>query len=157
MPFWGMKFLTFKMAAISQGPGHFMSYSRTRCPSSQAMSLLSFVGITKIDLEKSANMWILATILGDLEQLGRYFVLHTRTSQGMCLQNITGISVIMRALDPGQRFEHTFWILLLPSLPLILCRRQQQLQRHQKHLGPTLHVVIIYGQIWTLWSYLVGC
>ena len=77
----------------------------------------------------------MATILWDLEQLhvGRFFALHTRTNQGMCLQNIIGISVTMRALEMGQRFEHTFWIILL-------LLRWWQLQRYQKLIGPTLHV-----------------
>ena len=51
----------------------------------------------------------MAAILRDLEQLGQYLALHTRTTQGLRLQKIIGISGIMRALDPGQRFEHTFF------------------------------------------------
>ena len=39
--------LIFKMAAIFQSQGHLTSYSRTRCPLPQAMSLASFVLITK--------------------------------------------------------------------------------------------------------------
>ena len=40
------------MAAISWGQGRFRSNSRTRCPLPLAMALSSFIGITKIDLEK---------------------------------------------------------------------------------------------------------
>ena len=46
--------------------GHLTSYSQTTCPSHQAMS--------------------------NLEQFDRNFALHSRTTQGMCVQNITGIS-----------------------------------------------------------------
>ena len=67
----------------------------------------------------------MAAILWNLEQLGRNFSLHSRTTQRMCMQNIYGISVIMRALEPAQRFKHTFWIW------------QQGLQHYQKHIGPT--------------------
>ena len=49
-------FFTFKVAAISQSQGHLRSYSWTRCPLPQEMSLPSFFGITKIDLEKSAKL-----------------------------------------------------------------------------------------------------
>ena len=31
----------------------------------------------------------------------------------MCLQNIIGISAKLRALGPEQRFDNTFWILLM--------------------------------------------
>ena len=48
----------------------------------------------------------------------------------MCLKNIIGISVTMRALEPGKRFKHTFRIL----------QRWRRLQRFPKHIGPTLHV-----------------
>ena len=114
---------------------YFWSYSRTRCPFTQAMSLPSVVGTTKIDLEKSAKMWYflfkISAISQNLEQLGRNFALHSGTTHGMCLHTIMGISVKMRALDPGQRFEHTFWILLL-------LQWRRRLQRYQKHIGPTL-------------------
>ena len=33
----------------------------------------------------------------------------------MCLHNLIGISVKLRALGPEQRFEHTFWILAAPT------------------------------------------
>ena len=94
--------------------------SKSCCKASAPYSLINY---HKLFLFK------MAAILRNLEQLGRYFALHTMTTQSMCLQNIFGISVIMRALDPGQRFEHTFWILL-----------RWWLQRHQKHIGSTLHV-----------------
>ena len=55
----------------------------------------------------------MATILQNLDQLGQNFALHSETTQSMCLQNIIGISVQLRALDPAQRFQHTIWILLL--------------------------------------------
>ena len=51
----------------------------------------------------------MAAILRDLEQLGRYSALHSNTIQGMCLQNIIRISVKMKVLDLGKRFEHTFY------------------------------------------------
>ena len=71
----------------------------------------------------------MATISRNLEQLARNFALHSRTTEYMCLQNIIGISVKMRALGPGQRLQRTFWILW-----------RRRLQRYEKHIGPTLHV-----------------
>ena len=50
----------------------------------------------------------MATISRNLEQLGRNFALHSGTTQDMCLKNIVWITVTVRALDPGQRFEHTY-------------------------------------------------
>ena len=47
---------------------------------------------------------------------------------GTCMQNIIGISVMMRALQVPQRFDNIFWIL-----------RQQRLQHYQEQLGPTLY------------------
>ena len=41
-----------------------------------------------------------------------------------------GIAAKLRALGPGQRFENTFWILLL----------RRRLQSNQTHIGPTLPV-----------------
>ena len=66
----------------------------------------------------------MATILQNLDQMG--------PTQDMCLQNIIGISAKLKVLGPGQRFEKTFWILLL------LLR--QRLQTNQTHIGPILHV-----------------
>ena len=75
------------------------------------MSLPSCLEITKTRLarEKGEKM---TTILRNLEKLGQNFALHSGTIQDMCLQNIIGISVKMRALGPGKRFEHTLWIIL---------------------------------------------
>ena len=76
------------MAAISQAQGHLKSYS-------QSMSLPCFVGITKIDWEKSAKRWFflfkMAAISQILEQLGQHFALHSETTQDHCMQNIIGI------------------------------------------------------------------
>ena len=75
------------------------------------MSVPRFVGITIIDLEKSKRMWFFRTkmaISWNLQQLGWNFALLSSTTQGMCMRNIIGISVIMRALEPAQRFKHTF-------------------------------------------------
>ena len=71
----------------------------------------------------------MAAISLDVEQLGRYFALHIRTTHRMCLQNVIGISITMMALDSG-RFEHahTFWI------------QRQRLQHYETHMGLTLHV-----------------
>ena len=78
-------------------------------------------------------MWIfllkMAVILQNLLQLGQTYALGCGTTQGMCMQNIIGISVIMRALELVQRFANTVWIL-----------RQWRLQCCQKQIGPTLHV-----------------
>ena len=46
------------MAAISRGKERFESNSRTRCLLNLAMSLPSYIGINKKDLEKSAKMWL---------------------------------------------------------------------------------------------------
>ena len=73
-------FLIFKMGVISQGQGHFKLYSGTRCSLPQAVSLPSFVGITKKDLEKSAK--------------------------DMCLQNIIEIPVTMRVLESTNILAH---------------------------------------------------
>ena len=43
-----------------------------------------------------------------LKQLGPNFALHSRATQGICMQNITGISVIMKALEPAQRSSTRF-------------------------------------------------
>ena len=103
--------------------------SQTRCPLSLAIYLPSFVGIANIAWEKSAKMWFcfrfkMDTILRNLEQLGRNFALHVGITQDMCLENIIGISVKLRALClcPEQRFEHTFWI-----------RRRRRLQTNQTY------------------------
>ena len=70
-------------------------------------------------------------ILWDLEQLGRNFALSTRTIQGMCTEDMIGISVTMRMLEPTQRFEHRNWL-------------QQWLQTYKNHIhvhiGPTCSV-----------------
>ena len=142
MPFWGLfvqkkaKIQFQKMAANSQGQSRLRSNSQTKCSLPQAMSPPSFVRITEIDLGKSTKKWFLkfkmATISRNLEQLGWNFALSSGTTQDLCMQNIIGISVKLRALDPTQRFEHTFWILLL--------LRRRRLQTYQTHIGPKLHV-----------------
>ena len=73
----------------------------------------------------------MATISQDPEQLGhrRYFVLYTRITQGMCLQNIIVITVTIRVLEPGQRFRHTLWIL----------RGVTAVPTQSKHIGSTLY------------------
>ena len=71
----------------------------------------------------------IAAILRNLEQFGQDFALHSRTTQGMCMQNIIGIPVIMRALALEQRFGNTFWIMW-----------RRRLQLYQKHKGPTHHM-----------------
>ena len=76
----------------------------------------------------------MATISWNLEQLGRNFALHTGTTQDVRLQNIIGISLKLRALVSAQRFDNTFWILLL------LLRRRQWLKTYKTHIGYTLHV-----------------
>ena len=68
-------------------------------------------------------------ILWNIEQLGQSLTLHSKTTQGLYTQNMIGISVILRTLDPVQRFEHIFWIQ----------QRWQRLQMYQKHIVPTLH------------------
>ena len=52
-----MLFQTLKMAIISRGQGHLKSNPQTRCILPLGMSLPSFARITRIDLEKSAQMW----------------------------------------------------------------------------------------------------
>ena len=52
-----MWFQTLKMAIVSRRKGHLRSFSRTSCPLPLPMSLPSSVQITRIDWEKSANMW----------------------------------------------------------------------------------------------------
>ena len=73
----------------------------------------------------------MAAILWNLEQFGPTFALHSGITQDICLQNMTGISVNLRALHvgPKQRFEHTFWIL-----------QRRRLHTRQTHIGPTFHV-----------------
>ena len=73
----------------------------------------------------------MATILRNLEQLGRHLALLSGTIHSIRSQNIIGISVKLRALDPAQRFEHTFWNLFL---------RRRRLQIYQTHIGPILDV-----------------
>ena len=51
-----MQYFTFNMVVISQGQGHLLSYFRTMCSSTLAMFLPRLVGITKINLKKSAKM-----------------------------------------------------------------------------------------------------
>ena len=51
-----MQFQTLKMAAISQVQGRLRSNSQIICPLPLAISLPSFIGITKIDWEISAKM-----------------------------------------------------------------------------------------------------
>ena len=72
----------------------------------------------------AANSW-------NLEQLGP---LHGETTQDMCLQNIIGISAKLRALGSGQKFDNTFWILLM--------RRRWRLQTNQTHIGPTMFITL---------------
>ena len=50
-----MQYQTVKMATISRGQGRLTSNSQTGCHLTVAMSLPSFVGISRIDLEKSAK------------------------------------------------------------------------------------------------------
>ena len=69
----------------------------------------------------SRNLW----------QLGQTCALHSWSTQGMCVQNITEISEKLWALGPEQRVENTFWILLL---------LRRRLQTYQTHIGRTLHV-----------------
>ena len=72
----------------------------------------------------------MAAVSRNLEQLGRHFALHSRTAQGLCMQNIAGISVIMGAgLEWAQRIEHIFCL-----------QWRRQLQTYQTHIDPTLHV-----------------
>ena len=52
---------------------------------------------------------------------------HTRTTQGLYMQYIIGISVTMRALEPGQRFQRSFW------MQRWRLRRQQRRQRLQSY------------------------
>ena len=51
-----IRFQALKMAAISRDHGRLRSNSRTKCLLPLAVSLPSFSGITKIDLEKCAKM-----------------------------------------------------------------------------------------------------
>ena len=75
-----------------------------------------------LSIENGCHFW-------NLEQfLGRNFALHSRTTQGMCMQSMIGISVTLMMLDPVQKFKHKFWIL------------QWQLQMYQKNIGSTLNV-----------------
>ena len=52
-----MQFQTLQVATISRGQGRLRFNSQTRRPLPIAMSLPSFVGIRKIEIEKSAKMW----------------------------------------------------------------------------------------------------
>ena len=106
-----MQFLTFNMDDM------------TRCPLPQAISLPSVVGLSKTDGEQSVKM---ASILWNLKQLGRNFAPLSRTTQGMCMQNIIAISAIMRALELAQRFHNT-------------CGGGG-FNARKKYIGPTLHV-----------------
>ena len=58
----------------------------------------------------------------NLEQLVRYIAcaLHTRTTKGMCMQNIIGISVTVRALEPGVRTMIRAHILDPPPPPPVV-------------------------------------
>ena len=64
-------------------------------------------------VQKCDFQFKMAAISQNLEQSGRNFALLFGTTQDICLQNITGISVKMRAQGPGQRFKNTFWIISL--------------------------------------------
>ena len=56
------------MATISPGHGHLRSFSGTRCSSPLATSLSHFLGITKLDLEKTAKMWFLLFKMAAISQ-----------------------------------------------------------------------------------------
>ena len=77
----------------------------------------------------------MADISRNIELLGRNFALHSGTTQSMCLQNIIGISVKLRALDPSQRFKHTFWILDPPPLAAAASMLSKTYKSHT-HVGP---------------------
>ena len=132
-----MQFQTLKMAAISRGQGRLRSNSQTRCPLLLAVSLPRFIWINQNRLGEVQKCdffelkWPLLTSW-NIEQLGPNFALHSGTTQDRCLQNIIRISAKLRVQGTGQRFDNTFWILLM--------RRRQQLQTNQTHIGPTLHV-----------------
>ena len=58
----------------------------------------------------------MAAILWNYEQLGQNFTLtaHSRTTKGYVHAKyiiVISVTCILRALEPAQRFEHTFWIL----------------------------------------------
>ena len=65
----------------------------------------------------------MVTISQNLEQSGPNFALHSGTTQDMCMKNIIKISGKFRVLGPEQRFD-----------------LHRQLQSHQSHIDPTLHV-----------------
>ena len=75
----------------------------------------------------------MAAILLNLEQLNPNFALHAGATQDMRLRNIIGISAKLRVLGPEQRFDNTFWILLM-------WRSRWLFQTNQTYIGPTLHV-----------------
>ena len=55
----------------------------------------------------------MAAILWNLEQLGQNLALHSGTTPDIYLQNMIGISVTLRMLDPGQRLESAVAALML--------------------------------------------
>ena len=72
-------------------------------PNKQELSLPIFHGKTnenKFGKVEKCDFYRLkmAAILWNLEQLGQNFALHSKTTHGMCMQNMIGISATLKAL-----------------------------------------------------------
>ena len=83
----------------------------------------------------------MAAISRNLEQIDLNFPLYSGTTQNMRLQFIIEIPVKFRSLRPEQRFDNTFWILLM--------QQRQQIQTNQTLICPTLQVEPNYAEVTT--------
>ena len=95
-----MQILTFKMAATRSYFPDKVLVTPSNVPATFRWNKQNTFG------EKCKNVVVYLIILWDLEQSGLFFALHTRTTQGMCTQSMTGTSVTMRTLDLRQRFYY---------------------------------------------------
>ena len=136
-----MQFLHFKMAAIYQGQGNLRLYifqDKVHLTPSKAPTEFHWNNLNRFGEKYKNATFSTEKSCGILSNCANC-ALHFGTTQNMCPQNMIGISVILRMLDPGQRFRYTFWILRW--------WQHQRLQRYQNHIhvGPTLHVGTCYA------------
>ena len=72
---------------------------------------------------------IMAAILWHLEQLVRNFALYSRTTQGMRMQNMIGISVTLRTIEPAQMYAQILD-------PAAVASNISKTYRQTLHVGP---------------------
>ena len=125
------------MTVISRGQGCLRSNSQTRCPFCLAMSLPSFVGITKIDWEgrkvqKCEFFDVKWPLFRGILSIWAQILPCTQGPPEICVCKYNRDLCKVEGARSGQRSLYTFSILMW--------QWRRGLQINQTHIGPILHV-----------------